>query len=350
MGRQGWFTLVIIFGFISFTLFITFLVLYLTKGVDVSTSPSPSLTPTKETQNRVHDEQAEKNQLVTVALEGGLGNQLFEVATAYAYARKTNRHFVLNHNMKTVSAGSPTPRPTYFKNTFQWTAHDSLQNHSWQDWTEPSFRYTEIPPFSGVNNIKLKGYFQSPKYFQDYRQELIQKLTSPDLLRNITPFPSTPGYPTVSLHIRRTDYLGISLFAKLPMSYYQRAIDYLKQHVSPNLQLIIFSDDLPWCHGNLQSWASDQLKMYFIDEQPEKLTDEQELFCMSTCDHHIIANSSFSWWGAYLDPKSNLGSNGNSDAKHYLDPKPDTVTIAPREWFTSTHDWQDIYAPEWIVM
>jgi hypothetical protein len=343
MGRQAWFTLVIIFGFISFTLFITFLVLYLTKGNDPNPSSSSNLSSANDSSisNNRHTDSDDplKNEFVTVALEGGLGNQLFEVATAYAYARKTGRHFVLNHNMKTVSAGSPTPRPTYFKNTFQWTAHDSLENRSWHDWTEPSFRYTEIPSLSG-SNIKLKGYFQSPKYFQDYRPELIQKLTTPDLLRNVSPFPKVAGYPTVSLHVRRADYLGISLFAKLPLSYYQRAIEHLQKNVSPNLQLIIFSDDLPWCHANLQSWATDQLKLYFIDEQPEKLTDEQELFCMSTCDHHIIANSSFSWWGAYLDPKGCLDPKSQSDS----------VTIAPREWFTSTHDWQDIYVPEWIVL
>jgi hypothetical protein len=317
---QRTFVALSLFCLVFFALFLTFLILYIQEK--------------NQTINKLlkRPDNNKNIEYVTPILEGGLGNQLFEIAAAYAYAQKTQKKFIINQEIKEVSVKSNTPRPTYFSNIFQWTQHDNTKNYHWIEWKEPHFHYAEIPDLHG--NIQLKGYFQSAKYFQEYRKDLIQKIFQPKLLSDFS-LPFLETHPSVSIHIRRTDYVGNDLIPVQPITYYQKAIQYLQQHIGPALHLFIFSDDIPWCKNNFNQILiehQNETKLYFIGDQNEKLKDYQELLLMSTCQHHIIANSSFSWWGAYLDPK------------------PNPTIIAPKKWFNHTHNWQDIYCPDWIVV
>ena len=123
----------------------------------------------------------------------------------------------------------------------------------------------------------------------------------------------------ISIHIRRGDYLTESNFCNLPFDYYINSLELL-----PNLPVLIFSDDIPWCES---VFLNSRFK--FIKSNDTQI----DLCLMSMCDYHIIANSSFSWWGAWLAKSKK--------------------TIAPSAWFQNEYShWntKDLYLPDWIIL
>lgn len=228
---------------------------------------------------------------------GRLGNQLFEIATTVALALKNNDIY-----------GFPNwEHESFFnlKNCFYSNFKiDSI-------YQEPYFHYKNI---NYVKNLDLKGYFQSYKYFDEYKYDIFNLLT-----RNLS---TNPEPYTCGIHVRRGDYLNLpGCYTLLGMDYYKEAMNIISAE-----KYIIFSDDIEWCKNN------------FIGEQFEFSKNQspyQDLTDMSKkCDHMIIANSSFSWWGAYL--------NNNLSKK----------VIAPKKWFGPKlpHDIKDLLPTDWILI
>jgi hypothetical protein len=166
------------------------------------------------------------------------------------------------------------------------------------------------------SNCYLTGYWQSEKYF--YMHE--------EAIRNIYSFKTQMGEKnksiaeeinkcnSIAVHIRRGDTAtteGITkdMMARIPMEYYNNALEYMKKRVD-NPVIFVFSDDIEWARSNLDF----PLKSYFIDHN-KKMENYNDMRLMSLCKHNIIANSSFSWWGAWL--------NKNKDKQ----------VVAPRRWF-----------------
>ncbi len=349
-------------AFIFFVLFVVFLVLYLTMS---KTGEHVTVSALKEQNTEGTSDQAsdqayklddtapsEKSRgIVTVHLQGGLGNQLFQIAAAYAYAKDTEKTLALDHSLKFVRN-----RKTYFDTVYNWTGHlpKMMKQRNWLVHTEPHFHFSKIPERFG--NVSLKGYYQSIKYFEKYRGEIVELFrahTKPidadnQLLATIRALnePSEEKYPdpdevtaTVSLHIRRSDYVGSSMHPVQPMSYYKEALEKIRIRTEiKSLTLFVFSDDIAWCKQHLaQELRSDDNsdEIYFVDSP--NLVDEQELLLMAECKHHIIANSSFSWWGAVYDTRSLRGE--------------ESIVVAPAKWFNDTsYNWQDIYCEGWIVI
>lgn len=253
---------------------------------------------------KVLDEQS----LATVQLKGRLGNQLFQVATAYAYARRTGKKFVF--------------LPDVDRNAMYDWVRTWKSSVEWKDYTEPDFKYTQLPVMDG--NIRLEGYFQSASYFDNYRSELLQLFKRPD---HVQLFHRDESARSVSLHIRRGDYLTLTDFhSVLGPKYYAAALAKIPRPA----QVFVFSDDLDWCRSEIPNWGIADVTWTFVEEG----TDEDQLWMMSLCEYHIIAASSFSWWGAYL-----------SDAPE--------KTIAPKQWFAESNpikDWSSIYGQGWAVV
>lgn len=177
-------------------------------------------------------------------------------------------------------------------------------------YNEPNFHYNEI---QYRRNINLMGYFQSYKYFQA-EKDMIFKMLSPKIVSD--PIDRT------SIHVRRTDYLEHKgCYEILNMeNYYEKAMER-----SGSSKFLIFSDDIPWC------------KKHFIGNEfefSERESDILDLSAMIACSNNIVANSSFSFWGAWLNPS------------------PDKIVIAPRKWFgpklSPTHDTKDLCPVDWI--
>ncbi len=173
----------------------------------------------------------------------------------------------------------------------------------------------------------LDGYFQSEKYFIDYTDAIRQDFSLKGPLGEAADSIAAQirsGANTISLHVRRGDYLKESDFKGIAnQEYYANAVKYVTEKVS-HPQFFIFSDDIEWCKENL-SLPADSV---FVSNSD--LKDYGELVLMSLCKHHIIANSSFSWWGAWL------GSN------------PEKIVVAPKQWSNNHENWyRDIIPATW---
>jgi hypothetical protein len=179
----------------------------------------------------------------------------------------------------------------------------------------------------------VEGYFQSEKYFKfkpveeairsefTLKQQLSDK--SQDLLRQIIQTPNAIG-----VHIRRGDYVGNPLHPVQEVSYFDKAISKLKLHLS-NFHFFIFSNDINWCKAN---WKFPY-PTTFVENAGEANAVE-DFSLMMHCKHNIIANSSFSWWAAWLNPN------------------PNKIVIAPKQWVTSNsifyRNLNDIIPEQWI--
>ncbi|MES2731706.1 MAG: alpha-1,2-fucosyltransferase, partial [Bacteroidota bacterium] len=187
---------------------------------------------------------------------------------------------------------------------------------------ENGYTHSPIPDIPG--DVNMFGYFQSAKYFDN----------CPDLIRHhFTPKIETEAFlrglwaleleeVTCSIHIRRGDYLiSPHIYPACTVDYYRNAVDYMKKNHGVT-RFMVFGDDMGWARQTLQG---DEFT--FVEGQKSI----EDLFLMSFCDHNIIANSSFSWWGSYL--------NAN----------PSKVVVAPRRWILNQNA-KDVYCPNWTIL
>ena len=205
---------------------------------------------------------------------------------------------------------------------------------------EPHFHYT--PRWSSLKgSVYLEGYWQSPRYFKEIEQKLRKSLNlsrfesdkTKSLLKEIAHPLST------ALHFRRGDN-HVSGWL-LPLSYYRRSLDLLRKLLQGETpQVYIFSDDVEELKPLLpEVWGADPPPHTIVSERG--LSPYEELLLMSRCQHRIIANSSYAWWGAWLsEPPSKLPSH----------------TIAPKQWFPTDQglaaalNTRDLYPDEWILL
>jgi hypothetical protein len=250
---------------------------------------------------------------LTIQVCGGLGNQMFEISTAFAYAKKHGLRFAVDKSTLKDSSGT---MPTYWKTTFQKLSHLDYDDKN-KKITESGFLYQELD--DPKDNTELIGYFQSDKYFIEYREELLDLFMFEKI-----PLPFNTEKENVSLHVRRGDYVGHSLHTNQTVEYYERAVE----QFSKDVRLVIFSNDIEWCQSNFNF----KQEMFFINDP--NLKDTDEMYLMSKCDHNVIANSTFSWWGAWM----------NKSDKNKV--------IAPKQWFNidKIPDWSDIYSENWIIL
>lgn len=229
---------------------------------------------------------------------GRLGNCMFQASSAIAHSLKMNEPYYFPHikynpffNLTGCFVKNPPFSETY---------------------NEPCFAYREIP---AKKNLNLYGYFQSHLYFQDFEQE-IRKLFYQPL------YETKPTLNNCAIHVRRGDYLihaHRGCYTILGMDYYEKAMVKISAD-----KYYIFSDDINWCK---QHFKGDE---FIFSNNNNEVDDLRE---MMGCSNFIIANSSYSWWGAWL-----------SEAK-------DKRVIAPASWFgpklAPTHPTNDLIPPDW---
>jgi hypothetical protein len=259
-------------------------------------------------------------------LKGGLANMLFQIAGTLGIARKYSLNFSfpnLNEHLIYLNQDN-----FYNANLKHAEAYKLILGKINQ--TPPStnqlkyvhypFQYAEIP----LNNqdYLIEGFFQSEKYFINVRNELLDLFEEPSIIQKIIDekYPQY-GARTTSIHVRRGDYLkNPNYHPTQPMLYYETAMDILKNDTD---YFLVFSDDIEWCKNNI---TGDNI--IYIDSE----IDYIELYLMARCNNNIIANSSFSWWGAWL--------NKNENKK----------VVAPTLWFGQIvgENTNDIIPENWI--
>ena len=260
---------------------------------------------------------------VSPCYEGRFGNNLFQIANVVAIG--------LSHQLQIIIP--PFKELPFFPNLYLYVTGPPVR----QGWSavhqhETSFAYSPLSPPSRNELTIYHGYFQTEKYFKEH-EIIIRRLFSPseEVQSQIDSIiQKSPEIEICAIHVRHGDYYEIPhRHPPLPLSYYEKAISLIKK---PNIGFFIFSDDLPWCRKYLSPLLEGN-HYWFEDELisgPLPLT----LFLMAGCHHHIGANSSFSWWGAWLSTK-----NG--------------IKIFPTQWFgPSLDEWDvsDIRPEEWILI
>jgi hypothetical protein len=275
--------------------------------------------------------------MLTCNLVGGLGNQLFQIFTTISYAIKTKEKFVFL-NSESVGAKITKVRNTYWENLL-YKLKPFLSNDfpNYVVVREAGFTFNDI--ISEINSNKINnntclyGYFQSYKYFQN-NYELICRLL--DINNQKKTIIKSSGIwnieNTVSMHFRIGDYkLLPTVYPILTYEYYKKAFSYIQQHNLCHLNIWIFCEDEDLEDVNI---IIEKFKIDFphnlIHRAPNTLKDWEQMLLMSCCNYNIIANSSFSWWGAYL--------NTNYDK----------IVCYPETWFVDNKDTSDLCPLKWI--
>lgn len=282
---------------------------------------------------------------------GGLGNQMFQYAVGRALAHRrgdelkldisefesyTLRQFELDvFNVKAaIASPSEIERLKYQKPalalrilSYIFRKDSAYGRHYYRE----KFYQFDPDVLTLQGDVYLFGYWQTEKYFSDYEQGLRQEFTlKTPLSRESEYFKNQilAEEHAVALHIRRGDYVTNattnSYHGLCSLEYYKEAVTYIEQHVtSPHF--FIFSDDLAWAKEHLDFIG--EVTFVELSDAP----DHEEMYLMSQCHHNIIANSSFSWWGAWL----------NENRKK--------IVIAPKQWFTDASiNTDDLISEGWI--
>lgn len=281
-----------------------------------------------------------------VKINGGLGNQMFQFAFYKALQHSNNNEVFIDlsaYQGKQFQDGinllhNGFELPELFSITYQEAPLKDVKKLSTQPtnllnrvlrkyftkkthFIDKNFGFNEELISKPLpSNIYLEGYWQTEKYFSHIKDELLKDFSfkTPLSKKNLDILEDA-GTETASIHIRRGDYLKTQTLNVCSKDYYLNAIKLLFSKANPK-SILIFSDDIPWCKSDLKLeeyitniLKLNNIKIFYIDWNTGK-DSYQDMQLMSKCKYHIIANSSFSWWGAYLDPN------------------PEKIVIAPSVW------------------
>lgn len=276
--------------------------------------------------------------MIIIEMSGGLGNQMFQYALYLKlkgmgkdvcldisnYNRHSERRFeldVFDLQMRFIQL----PRPESIKkiwlklNGIRKIYHDKIGIFQ--------------PQVYELDDVYLRGYWQNEYYFADISDEIREAFSVKNRISQINKSIVTKmqQHNSVSVHIRRGDYLN-SQFENIygnicTLEYYKKAISYIYNTIS-RPHFFFFSDDTKWVREHISEFGAAEDQILLIDENYEN-NSFLDIYLMSNCKHHIIANSTFSWWGAWL---------GKND---------DKIVVAPSKWFHN-HETTDIICTGWI--
>jgi hypothetical protein len=256
--------------------------------------------------------------LISCNLLGGLGYQLFQTAHALSQAMKLNRVAVFVPHSWTPMQGRQTEN--YLDNIFRNLKFvESIEG--FEKVVEGPWEYSNT--YAVDHDTVFDGYFQSSKNFFGYNDE-IRKIFSPTetfIQEMYEKHPELNQENTLSIHIRKGDYLdNPDIHPSVSEKYIERAL----KEIGEYSHVFIFSDDKEWVKENLKFENAT-----YVDD-----VDYREMWLMSLCKNHIMANSTFSWWGTFLNPN------------------PNKKIVAPSIWFgpRGPRNYKDIYEPNWIVL
>jgi len=304
--------------------------------------------------------------MITITIMGGLGNQLFQIFTTIATAlRNKDTFFFMQHEELEGTAGYP--RYTFWSTIFRGlrkylTPSTDVTERMFQSlprWEEIGFHYTATPTetVKYPKPLRLHGYFQSHRYFADkyaevceiiqlkQQQNWIKHLYGNELWSNEYSGNPNKQRTLVSMHFRIGDYLHYpNIHPLMTVDYYCRAIDHMISANEDKNTLYTFlvfyepcdkdivlkhmADVKNRCNRGSNVTNGRDIQFHFVRDT---IADWHQILLMSVCDHNIIANSTFSWWGAYL--------NANREK----------VVYYPSLWFGPgvPHDTRDMFPETW---
>lgn len=293
--------------------------------------------------------------MIIVKLMGGLGNQLFQYAAGKALAIKHNTELKVDlsflNNEIDITYTKRNLELDVFNTSYSVASDEELELFTKKNIlqkilkkyfninltkfyiaNQTGFEYN-IDFLSYPDNTLLIGFWQSQNFFSTIREILLKELTIKKTMSQdcLMAHDAIVNSNSVSLHIRRGDYVSDknanSFHGILPLEYYYNAMNYLNQLTS-NLKVFVFSDDIAWVKSNLKL----QNESVYIDFNKNE-NSVFDMYLMSLCKYNVIANSSFSWWGAWLN-------------QH-----PNKVVISPKLWFVDNKiNTKDLIPSSWIQL
>ncbi len=290
--------------------------------------------------------------MVVCQILGGLGNQMFQYAAARALALSRGETVLVDlsrfnnyslHNgyelQKIFSIEALVADKNQIRATLGWRAtrlaHRVLKRGIFSRFRgkhfaiEPHFNFW--PSLNEMHSpTYLMGYWQSARYFDNYDSQIRKDFTFrlPMEGRNAELAIDMAGSQSISLHIRRGDYIKHKPTSKImhvcSLDYYRDAVRWVSSKVVAPV-FFVFSDDMEWVRRHI-----DFLPNFVLVDSNREANSYRDMQLMSSCKHHIIANSSFSWWGAWLNPNV------------------EKIVIAPPKWFCNGLDDSDLIPSQWI--
>jgi len=291
--------------------------------------------------------------MIVVKILGGLGNQLFQYAFGKAIENKTGnkvyydvkdlktnyklRKFSIAYFNVKIDTGNECDmealKSSFNKIVFkiyQLSGGRMIPKRKLKYYSQTRFLFDETV-FSLSDNVYLNGYWQSERYFNDIKELIKSEFTLLDTLNadKLIISKQIDNSNSVSIHIRRGDYINVpankKLYHSCSLQYYEDAINYISARLA-NPLFFIFSDDISWAKDNLNG----NYNLVFMNPGNE---DYEDLTLMSRCKHNIIANSTFSWWAAWLNSAD------------------DKMVIAPKQWFVNnSRSTVDLLPQNWITL
>ena len=281
--------------------------------------------------------------MIITKIKGGLGNQLFQ----YAVGRAAALHHKAPLKFDTTIFETYKLHNGYRLDQFAIQAEIAAENEiinlkgrsnvlfsalrkaglvkRKSYFKEKRSSYFDASVFKN-NFVYLDGYWQNELYFSDIRELLLKELSPNSSMNDLgcAYLDSIKKSNSVSLHVRRGDYLNSKNINVLDVDYYLKAVDYIRKIIEKPT-FYIFSDDLDWCKSSL----------LFLDDcvyVEGTQTEIDDLKLMSFCQHNIIANSSFSWWGAWLNEN------------------PNKTVIAPKGWLLNDPGSSNVILSDWVKL
>ncbi len=294
--------------------------------------------------------------MINVNIKEGLGNQMFQYATAYAIAKKNKTSVICD--VRSLEENYLNPPDNYIKREYSLDIFNIYPNKlnlfDMIITLQLSKKYTRrfflskilniFSPFTLIEMSRktdnrlltskkkilyLDGYWQSQNYFKEFRDDIIKIFNFNELIHkqmNIDLLKKVNFKNDVCLNVRRTDHLNLKEFNVITEKYYDNSINfYLKNNT--NTKFFVFSDDIEWCKKKF----FDKDKFTIIDHNYSGVKFKNYLYLMSNFKNFIIPNSTFAWWGAWLSKQNNKN------------------VLVPRRWSGNLNEKElDIIVDDWI--
>lgn len=251
--------------------------------------------------------------MIIVRLWGGLGNQFFQ----YSFGKYVEYMTAQPVSFDTASFGTSDQireleiyslAPDISLSNVSFTRYTGIKNRLFRGLFQYSNTFISEEKFSleflerAKGNVFLQGYWQNEKYAKYFpKSRILKEWSIPDVLQEYASIISKTEIP-VSLHIRRGDYFSpknIGIYGVCTETYYRKSIDYVTSSIKDNKIFFVFSDDISWVKENII------LPDHTIFIPNYKVSQFSYIYLMSLCKINIVSNSTFSWWGAYLNQYSN---------------------------------------------
>jgi len=276
---------------------------------------------------------------IQMVLHSGMCNQIFMIFATIAYSLKHNIDYILySGNTRTIDNGNPS----YFNNLFSKIKHKTTPHimRNCALYQEPEFAYHDIPT-TEYPCFNIRGFFQSYKYFEDQYEQIMNITGMNDLRKEVyQEFHSMLGEkPSISIHFRIGDYANLQYNHPIaPVKYYSKSLQYLETKINvENYNIFYFCQEVDnkQVDNIILEINSGDIQYNFI-KVPDNIPDWKQMLLISFCNHHIIANSTFSWWGAYMCQN------------------PNKIVCTPlKKWFgpaLSKHNVKDLCPTQWTII